>query len=81
MNQPFGCGSKSEEEINTEIEKNVPNNTKNTRESVWKQFHKFIQGCIHLLKIFAGITSGNIRYDFHEWNIRTISLKHLVTNV
>jgi hypothetical protein len=53
MNQLFGCGSKSEEEINTEMTK-----TKNTRESVWKQFHKFIQGCIHLLKIFAGITSG-----------------------
>jgi BMFP domain-containing protein YqiC len=44
MNQLFGFGSKSEEEINAEIEENVPNNTKNTRESVWKQFHKFIQG-------------------------------------
>jgi hypothetical protein len=58
MNQLFGFGSKSEEEINAEFEENVPDNTKNTRESVWKQFHKFIQVCIHLLKIFAGITSG-----------------------
>jgi hypothetical protein len=58
MNQLFGFGSKSEEEINAEIEENVPNNTKNTHESVWKQFHEFVQSCIHLLKIFAGITSG-----------------------
>jgi hypothetical protein len=58
MNQLFGFGSKSEEEMNAEIEENVPNNTKNTHESVWKQFHEFVQGCIHLLKIFAGITSG-----------------------
>jgi hypothetical protein len=41
MNQLFGFGSKSEK-INAEIEENVPNNTKNTCESVWKQFHKFI---------------------------------------
>jgi hypothetical protein len=56
MNQLFGFGSKSEEEMHAEIEENVPNNTNNTRESGWKQFHKFIQGCIHLLKIIAGIT-------------------------
>jgi hypothetical protein len=35
MNQLFGFGSKLEEEINAEIEENVPNNTKNTREPVW----------------------------------------------
>jgi hypothetical protein len=58
MNQLFGFGSKSEEEINAEIEENVHQHKKNTRESVWKQFHKLIQGCIDLLKIFAGITSG-----------------------
>jgi hypothetical protein len=51
MNQLWQFGSKSEEEINAEIEENVSNNTKKTRESIWKQF-------IHLLKIIAGITSG-----------------------
>jgi hypothetical protein len=35
MNQLFGFGSKSEEEINAEFEENVPDNTKNTCESVW----------------------------------------------
>jgi hypothetical protein len=65
----IGFGSKSKE-INAEIEKNVSNNTKNTRESVWKQFHKFIQGCIHLLKLFARITSGisDIISTTGEWN-------------
>jgi hypothetical protein len=33
MNQLFGFGSKSEEEINAEIEENVPNNTKKTHVS------------------------------------------------
>jgi hypothetical protein len=61
MNQLFGFGGKSGEEINAEIEENVPNNTKNTRESVWKQFHTFIQDCIHLLKIF----------DF-DWAFKTL---------
>jgi hypothetical protein len=40
-------GSKSEEEINAEIEENVSNNTKKkTRESIWKQFsrlHSFVK--------------------------------------
>jgi hypothetical protein len=69
MNQLWQFGSKSEEEINTEIEENVSNNTKKTRESIWKQFSRLI----HLLKIIAGITggitdtistSGNIRSNF-----------------
>jgi hypothetical protein len=34
MNQLFEFGCKSEEEINAEIEENVSNNTKKTRESV-----------------------------------------------
>jgi hypothetical protein len=46
------------QKIKAEIAENVFNNTKKTRESVWKQFQKFIQACIHLLKIFAGIISG-----------------------
>jgi hypothetical protein len=54
MNQLWQFGSKSEEEINAEIEENVSNNTKNTR----KPFGSNSQGCIHLLKIFAAITSG-----------------------
>jgi hypothetical protein len=69
MNQLWQFGSKSEEEINAEIEENVSNNTKKTRESIWKQFSRLI----HLLKIIAGITdgitdtistSGNIRSNF-----------------
>jgi hypothetical protein len=40
MNQIWQFGSKSEEEINTEIEENVSNNTKKTRESIWKQFSR-----------------------------------------
>jgi hypothetical protein len=51
MNQLWQFGSKWEEEINAEIEENVSNNTKKT-------FGSNSQGCIHLLKIIAGITSG-----------------------
>jgi hypothetical protein len=40
MNQLWQFGSKSEEEINAEIEENVSNNTKKTRESIWKQFSR-----------------------------------------
>jgi hypothetical protein len=81
MNQLFGCDSKSEEEINTEIQENVSNNTKNTRESVWKQFHKFIQGCIHLLKIFAGITSGISPIRFPRVEYSDEFFETMVTNV
>jgi hypothetical protein len=45
MNQLWQFG-KSEEEINAEIEENVSNNTKKTRESIWKQFsrlHSFVK--------------------------------------
>jgi predicted hydrolase (HD superfamily) len=41
MNQLWQFGSKSEEEINIEIEENVYNNTKKTRESIWK--HSFVK--------------------------------------
>jgi hypothetical protein len=41
MNQLWQFGSKSEEEINAEIEENISNNTKKTRESIWKQFQIF----------------------------------------
>jgi hypothetical protein len=69
VNQLWQFGSKSEEEINAEIEENVSNNTKKTR----SPFGSNSQGCIHLLKIIAGIssditntisTSGNIRSNF-----------------
>jgi hypothetical protein len=46
MNQLWQLGSKSEEEINAEIKENVSNNTKKTRESIWKQFstlHSFVK--------------------------------------
>jgi hypothetical protein len=45
MNQLWQFGSKSEE-INAEIEENVSNNTKKTRESIWNQFsrlHSFVK--------------------------------------
>jgi predicted O-linked N-acetylglucosamine transferase (SPINDLY family) len=38
----YFIGSKSEEEINAEIEENVSNNTKKTRESIWK-LHSFVK--------------------------------------
>jgi hypothetical protein len=69
MNQLWQFGSKSEEEINAEIEENVSNNTKKNM----SPFGRNSQGCIHLLKIIAGITSaitdristsGNIRSNF-----------------
>jgi predicted hydrolase (HD superfamily) len=47
MNQIWQFGSKSEEEINAEIEENVYNNKKKkTHESIWKQFsrlHSFVK--------------------------------------
>jgi hypothetical protein len=45
MNQLWQFGSKSEEEINAEIEENVSNNTKRHVSS----FGSNSQGCIHLL--------------------------------
>jgi hypothetical protein len=82
MNQLWQFGSKSEEEINAEIEKNVSNNTKNTRKSIWKQFSRHLlkifgsnQGCIHLLKIFAAITSGITDTISTSGNIRSNFLK------
>jgi hypothetical protein len=52
MNQLLQFGSKSEEEINAEIEENVSNKIKNTRKSIWKQFsrlHSFVKNirCDH----------------------------------
>jgi hypothetical protein len=46
MNKLWQFGSKSEEEINAEIEENVSNNTKKTRESIGKKFsrlHSFVK--------------------------------------
>jgi hypothetical protein len=54
MNQLWQFGSKSEEEINAEIEENVSNNTKKTRESIWKQFsrlHSFVKNYRWVLPI------------------------------
>jgi hypothetical protein len=68
MNQLWQFGSKSEEEINAEIEENVSNNTKETRGSN-------SQGCIHLLKIIAGITSGITDTISTSGNIRSNFLK------
>jgi hypothetical protein len=52
------------------------------------------QGCIHLLKIIAGITSGitggiahvqntqwYYRYNFHEWEYSVQFFETMVTNV
>jgi hypothetical protein len=49
MNQLWQFGSKSEEEINAEIEENVSNNTKKTREFIWKQFSRL--GSLVVLQI------------------------------
>jgi hypothetical protein len=68
MNQLWQFGSKSEEEINAEIEENVSNNTKKTRESIWKQFsrlHSFVK---------------NNRWD-HEWEYSVQFFETMVTNV
>jgi hypothetical protein len=70
MNQFWQFGSKWEEEINAEIEENVFNNTKKTRESIWKQFsrlHLFVKN--YRWDHYSGITdtistSGNIRSNF-----------------
>jgi hypothetical protein len=72
MNQVWQFGSKSEEEINAEIEANVSNNTKKTRESIWKQFsrlHSFVKNYRWDHYWYIGIadtisTSGNIRSNF-----------------
>jgi hypothetical protein len=65
MNQLWQFGSKSEEEINAEIEKMFPT----TQKRHVSPFGSNSQGCIHLLKIIAGFTSGictsgNIRFNF-----------------
>jgi predicted hydrolase (HD superfamily) len=70
MNQVWQFGSKSEEEINAEIEENVSNNTKKTCESIWKQFSRllsFVKN--YIAEITSGITdtistSGNFRSNF-----------------
>jgi hypothetical protein len=59
MNQLWQFGSKSEEEINAEIEGNVSNNTKKTRESIWKQFSILTSDITDIIS-----TSGNIRSNF-----------------
>jgi hypothetical protein len=46
MNQLWQLGSKSEEKINAEIEENVSNDTKKTREFIRKHFsrlHSFVR--------------------------------------
>jgi hypothetical protein len=59
-----------EEEINAEIEENVSNNTKKTRESIWKQFSR-----LKMLKIIAEITSGITDTISTSRNIRSNFLK------
>jgi hypothetical protein len=59
MNQLWQFGSKSEEEINAEIEGNVSNNTKKTRENIWKQFSILTSDITDIIS-----TSGNIRSNF-----------------
>jgi hypothetical protein len=71
MNQLWQFGSKSEEEINAEIEENVSNNTKRHV----NPFGSNSRSCIHLLKIIAGITSGIIDTISTSGNIRSNFLK------
>jgi hypothetical protein len=64
MIQLWQFGSKSEEEINAEIEENVSNNT---RESIWKQFsrlHSFVKNYRTSGITDTISTSGNIRSNF-----------------
>jgi hypothetical protein len=68
MNQLWQFGNKSEEEINAEIEENVSNNTQ-------ASFGSNSQGCIHLLNIIPGITSGITDTISTSGNIRSNFLK------
>jgi hypothetical protein len=73
MNQLWQFGSKSGEEINAEIEENVSNNTKKTRESIWKQFsrrHSFVKNY-----------RWDYRYNFHEWEYSVQFFETMVRNV
>jgi hypothetical protein len=54
MNQLWQFGNKSEEEINAEIEETFPTTQKRHVSPCGSDS----QGCNHLLKIIAGITSG-----------------------
>jgi hypothetical protein len=73
MNQLWQFGSKSGEEINAEIEENVSNNTKKTRESIWKQFSR--------LHSFVKNYRWDYRYNFHEWEFLVQFFETMVTNV
>jgi hypothetical protein len=77
MNQLWQFGNKSEEEINAEIEENVSNNTKKTRESIWKEFsrlHSFV-------KNYRWDHWWYYRYNFHEWEYSVQFFETMVTNV
>jgi hypothetical protein len=63
MNHLWQFGSKSEEEINAEHKKDV------------SPFGSNCQGCIHLLKIIVGITSGIFDTISTSGNIRSNFLK------
>jgi hypothetical protein len=65
MNQLWQFGSKSEEEINAEVEENISNNTKKTRESIWKQFsrlHSFVKNYHWDHYTFFKCNSETVRY-------------------
>jgi hypothetical protein len=68
MNQLWQFGCKLEEEINADIEEHVSSNTKKT-------FGSHSQGCIHLLKIIAGVTSGITDTISTSGNFRSNFLK------
>jgi hypothetical protein len=77
MNQLWQFGSKSEEEINAEIEENVSTNKKRHV----SPFGSNSQGCIHLLKIIIGINSGITDTISTSGNIRSNFFETMVTNV
>jgi hypothetical protein len=63
MNQLWQFGSKSEEEINAEVEENISNNTKKT--SIWKQFsrlHSFVKNYHWDHYTFFKCNSETVRY-------------------
>jgi hypothetical protein len=71
MNQLWQFGSKSEEKLTQKSKKMFPT----TQKRHVSPFGSNSQGCIHLLKIIAGITSGITDRISTSGNIRSNFLK------
>jgi hypothetical protein len=71
MNHLWQFGSKSEGEINAEIEENVSNNIKKTRPF----------GSNSFVKNYRWDHLWYYRYDYHEWKYSVQFFETMVTNV